>query len=64
MDKGLISEERLDESVRRVLMLKVKRGLFDEPYLKVGRVAAFVGVNPGEEQCVTLRLGGDDISAE
>lgn len=45
-------------------MLKVKRGLFDEPYLKVGRAAVFVGVNPGEEQCVTLRLGGDDISAE
>lgn len=42
LEKGAISEERLDEAVRRVLMLKVKRGLFDDPYLKPGRVAAFV----------------------
>lgn len=42
LEKGVISEERLDESVRRVLMLKVKRGLFDDPYLKPGRVEAFV----------------------
>ena len=42
LTKGVISEERLDESVRRVLMLKVKHGLFDDPYLKPGRVEAFV----------------------
>ena len=42
LEEGLICEERLDEAVRRVLMLKVKRGLFDDPYLKPGRVAAFV----------------------
>ena len=42
LEKGLICEERLDEAVRRVLMLKVKCGLFDDPYLKPGRVEAFV----------------------
>lgn len=42
LKKGIISEERLDEAVRRVLMLKVKHGLFDDPYLKPGRVTEFV----------------------
>lgn len=42
LEKGLICEEKLDESVRRVLMLKVKRGLFDDPYLVPGHVEAFV----------------------
>lgn len=40
--RGMISQERLDEAVERVLRLKVKHGLFDDPYLKPGRVAAFV----------------------
>lgn len=42
LEKGVICEKQLDDAVRRVLMLKVKRGLFDDPYLKPGRVAAFV----------------------
>ncbi len=32
IEKGLISEERLDESVRRLLRLKFKLGLFDQPF--------------------------------
>ncbi len=32
--EGRISEERLNESVRRILMLKYKVGLFDEPYVE------------------------------
>ena len=31
-ERGLVSEERLDEAVRRVLMLKFRRGLFEHPY--------------------------------
>lgn len=42
LEKGIVSEERIDEAVRRVLMLKVKRGLFEEPYIKTGRVEVFV----------------------
>ena len=42
LENGIITEERLDEATRRVLNLKVKRGLFDDPYLKPGHVAAFV----------------------
>lgn len=42
LEKGTITEERLDEAVRNVLMLKVKRGLFEDPYVKPGRVEAFV----------------------
>lgn len=33
LEKGLISEERLDEAVLRVLELKFERGLFEHPYL-------------------------------
>ena len=33
---GTIPEERLDESCRRVLSLKFKLGLFDDPYVSVG----------------------------
>ena len=42
LEKGIISEERLDEAVRRVLLLKVKHGLFDDPYVKPGHVVSFV----------------------
>lgn len=42
LEKGLISEERLDEAVRRVLMLKVKHGLFKNPYIETGKVERFV----------------------
>lgn len=34
VQKGLVSEERLDEAVLRVLTLKFKRGLFEHPYLE------------------------------
>lgn len=42
LEQGIVSEERIDEAVRRVLMLKVKMGLFDEPYIKPGHVEMFV----------------------
>lgn len=33
VQEGLISEERIDESVRRLLKVKFKLGLFDDPYV-------------------------------
>jgi beta-N-acetylhexosaminidase len=40
-----ISMRRLDESVRRILRLKERRGLFDHPFVNVDRAANVVG-NP------------------
>jgi len=36
LERGLISEERLDEAVLRVLTLKFERGLFEHPYMEEG----------------------------
>ncbi|MFZ2995799.1 glycoside hydrolase family 3 protein [Sphingobium sp.] len=43
--KGLVSEQRIDESVRRVLRLKFEQGLFDNPYVDAHAAARIVG-NP------------------
>ncbi|MEV8535260.1 glycoside hydrolase family 3 protein [Streptomyces sp. NPDC051211] len=40
---GELSEERIEESVLRILELKARRGLFDDPYTSPERVAATVG---------------------
>ncbi|MGW6357200.1 glycoside hydrolase family 3 protein [Streptomyces sp. NPDC055092] len=40
---GELTEERLDESILRVLRLKEKLGLFDEPYVTSGGVDKTVG---------------------
>ncbi len=39
--EGRISEERLDESVRRILVLKRNLGLFDQPYIEAAARANF-----------------------
>ncbi|WP_207908115.1 glycoside hydrolase family 3 N-terminal domain-containing protein [Bosea sp. BK604] len=36
LDRGLVTMARIDEAVRRVLMLKLKLGLFDDPYRRCG----------------------------
>ena len=41
--KGLVSEKRIDESVRRVLRLKFELGLFDNPYVDEVAAARIVG---------------------
>jgi beta-glucosidase len=41
MRRGLVSETRIDESVRRVLQLKEQLGLFDNPYRARGPESAF-----------------------
>ncbi|MFG2571221.1 glycoside hydrolase family 3 protein [Streptomyces sp. NPDC048481] len=40
---GELTEERLDESVLRILRLKERLGLFDDPYVRVGDVGRTVG---------------------
>jgi beta-N-acetylhexosaminidase len=54
---GAISERRLDESVARILRLKKARGLFDDPFVKVGRADRVVGApaHRRAEQAITDR---------
>jgi beta-glucosidase len=40
---GRVSEERIDQSVRRLLREKFKLGLFDEPFLDVDHTVATIG---------------------
>ncbi|NML09516.1 glycoside hydrolase family 3 protein [Sphingobium sp. AR-3-1] len=47
--RGLVSETRIDESVRRVLRLKFEQGLFDNPYVNEAAAARIVG-NPQAQQ--------------
>jgi beta-glucosidase len=43
VEKGRISEERIDESVRRLLREKFTLGLFDRPFVDPDHAAAIVG---------------------
>lgn len=43
VESGELTEERLDESVRRILEWKVKRGVFAQPMADLGSVNAVVG---------------------
>lgn len=40
---GLVDERRLDESVRRILLVKFRLGLFDDPYVDEEQAALTVG---------------------
>ena len=40
---GVVSEERIDESARRILALKFKLGLFDAPYVDAAAAAGAAG---------------------
>lgn len=44
--EGLVSEERINESARRLLLVKFQLGLFDNPYVDEDTAAETVG-NPG-----------------
>lgn len=41
VERGLVSEERLDEAVLKVLELKFRRGLFEHPYLEEKELTDF-----------------------
>jgi beta-glucosidase len=43
LDQGLVSENRIDESVRRMLQIKFELGLFENPFVDPAAAAAFVG---------------------
>ncbi len=62
---GLVSEARLDESVRRVLLVKFRLGLFEEPFVDeaaasnvVGRPAFTAAAAAAQRRSVT-RLAGE-----
>ena len=66
MKKGEIAEERIDESVRRILTLKVKLGLFKFPGVEAGAVQEFgladykdVALETAEASLVLLENKGD-----
>src|SRR5699024_12619253 len=40
---GEITEERLDDSVRRILLQKIERGVLEDPHVDVGQVEEIVG---------------------
>jgi beta-glucosidase len=44
--QGLITEARIDESVRRILIQKFELGLFDNPFVDADHAAAIVGSAP------------------
>ncbi len=48
--RGLVSEARLDESVRRVMVLKFRLGLFDNPFVDAGKAASIVGLGAVPER--------------
>jgi beta-glucosidase len=49
--RGLVSQHRIDESVKRILRLKFKLGLFDHPY--VDPTAADAAVEAGRDATLT-----------
>lgn len=51
VEQGSIPESRLDQSVRKLLALKFRLGLFDNPYVDVERVSALAGTEEA------MRLG-------
>ncbi len=52
VERGLVSIERIDEAVRRVLTLKFARGLFEHPYMEEGEPKIYSMADHPE----TLRL--------
>jgi beta-glucosidase len=58
---GLVTEERLDESVRRILLVKFQLGLFDDPYVDenaadqhVGTASSVVAGRAAQSRSVTV----------
>lgn len=50
VEQGRVSEERIDESVRRLLRDKFRLGLFDQPFVDVDRAVATAGRGDFREQ--------------
>jgi beta-glucosidase len=56
--RGLLSERRIDESVRRILTLKFKLGLFDHPFVDPAKADAAVKAN----RDLARRAAGESIT--
>ena len=54
LESGLVSEETLDEAVRRVLRTKFDVGVFDEPYVDVSRAAGAADTSAHRELARTI----------
>ncbi|MCC8251567.1 glycoside hydrolase family 3 protein [Saccharothrix luteola] len=46
---GELTEQRIDQSVRRILRMKAKRGLFDDPFVDPARLPEVVGTAPNKQ---------------
>lgn len=56
---GRISEEQLDEAVRRVLTMKFRLGLFERPYADPDRAEAVIG--SAEHRDLARRIAGEGM---
>ena len=59
VEEGTISEDRIDVSVRRILTMKERLGLFDDPYPDAGRMNA---VGTAENRAVARDLARRSIT--
>jgi beta-N-acetylhexosaminidase len=57
---GELSVSRIDESVRRVLELKVERGLVDDPFVNASKAAGTLGT--AEHLAVAGRVGDNSVT--
>lgn len=53
--RKLVSEKRIDDSVRRVLRLKFEQGLFDNPYVDEAAAARIVGNPQAQAEADTVQ---------
>ncbi|KAM0197799.1 hypothetical protein ACHAPI_004530 [Fusarium lateritium] len=68
VNKGLVSEARIDESVRKLMKEKFELGLFDNPFVNVERAVRIAGNdyfsrlgNETQRRAFTLLTNKDDI---
>lgn len=56
---GELDESMLDESVRRILTIKFKRGLFENPYVDTGKV--MVSMSNPEKKALSGQIAADSL---
>ena len=70
VNEGRVGEERIDESARRLLAVKFRLGLFDDPYVDeeaaaqtVGRADFRAAGHAAQARSVTVLQNGSDVAA-
>ena len=58
---GQVTEQRLDESVRRVMILKFRLGLFDNPYVEAAKAASLAGTDEFRKEGETAQRRAQTI---